>query len=75
VSRSAAGTYILTHNLGHIKYIPIVSAILYPTPVVVAEYSFCQVGDIAMALYFVDTATGALADPDGFSFIIQAIPE
>jgi len=75
VSRAGVGSYLLTHNLGHVKYIPNISTILAVTPVAVAEYSFCQVGDAAMALYFTDTATGSLADPDGFSFIIQAVPE
>lgn len=75
ISRAGVGSYLLTHNLGHVKYIPSVTTILAIPPVAVAEYSFCQVGDAGIAFYFTDVATGALADPDGFSFIIQAIPE
>lgn len=71
ISRSAAGIYVLTHNLGHEKYIPTLTNI---QPGVNGENPISVINSNTLVIGFTDAISGAFADPLGFSFIIHAVP-
>lgn len=71
ITRTGTGSYTLTHNLGHTRYIPV---LVNNNTTGGGQNLMCTITTTTVVISSRDAASGALADTNGFGFIIFAIP-